>query len=530
MDFVDLPRRWLVNLNLKCFASNTRLNNLPNLWCLCKTSLNPTLLASSDQHVSFTISDSNKTLAFSAVYASTNYLSRRKLWNELNSLQIQHDLPWCFIGDFNVIMGAHEHRGRSSPARLPIEEFQSWTNSFNLIHLPTRGAEFTWNNGRGGSRHTERRLDRVVCNQQWIDLCCVSSVSTLTKIRSDHFPLLLDFKFSNTTFASQFKFLKMWSLHPSCRAVVSDSWNSVVVGCPMFMLSEKLKSLKAKLKTWNKDCFGNVHDLVASAELQLHQIQMQIQQHGHSDTLGDRNTKYFHRLAKIKASTKPITSLQVGETESLLTEEVIPSLVTEDINAILTMLPSHSEIKAAVFALNKDSAPGPDGFGAFFYQHFWDIVKDDVINAVLEFFTSGWVLPGFNSNIIILLPKFPEASSIEQYRPIAMANFKFKIISKILADRLASIMPNIISDEQKGFIHGRDIKDCLCIASEAANFLHNKSFGGNLALKIDIAKAFDTLDWNFLLKVLKSFGFNDVFCNWIHVILKSAFLSVSING
>jgi hypothetical protein len=113
----------------------------------------------------------------------------------------------------------------------------------------------------------------------------------------------------------------------------------------MFVLSEKLKSLKAKLKTWNKDCFGNVNELVVSAELQLHQIQMQIQQHGHNDLLlhdekiasslledalskqeafwqekarlnwhleGDRNTKYFHRLAKIKASTKHITSLQVG--------------------------------------------------------------------------------------------------------------------------------------------------------------------------------------------------------------------------
>jgi hypothetical protein len=111
-----------------------------------------------------------------------------------------------------------------------------------------------------------------------------------------------------------------------------------------------------------------------------------------------------------------------------------------------------------------------------------------------------------------------------------MANFKFKIISKIVAERLASIMPSIIFDEQKRFIHGRDIKDCLCIASEAANFLHNKSFGGNLALKIDIAKAFDTLEWNFLLKVLKSFGLNEVFCNWIHAILKSAFLSISING
>jgi hypothetical protein len=116
-------------------------------------------------------------------------------------------------------------------------------------------------------------------------------------------------------------------------------------------------------------------------------------------------------------------------------------------------------------------------FGAYFFQHYWDIVHSDVINSVLEFFTTSWILPGFNSNIIALLPKFSAASSIDQYRPIAMANFKFKIISKIIADRLATIMPNLISVEQKGFIHGRDIKDCLCTASEAANLLHNKSFG-----------------------------------------------------
>jgi hypothetical protein len=216
--------------------------------------------------------------------------------------------------------------------------------------------------------------------------------------------------------------------------------------------------------------------------------------------------------------------------ESLLAEEVIPSLVTDEINVVLTMLPSHDEINAAVFALNKDSAPGPDGFGAYFYQHYWDIVNLDVINAVLEFFTSNWIMPGFNSNIIALIPKTPEASSIDQYRPIAMANFKFKIISKILADRLASLLPDLISDKQKGFIHDRNIKDCLCIASEATNLLHNKSFGGNLALKIDITKAFGTLDWNFLIKVLKSFGFNEVFCNWILTILHSAHLSVAING
>jgi hypothetical protein len=112
----------------------------------------------------------------------------------------------------------------------------------------------------------------------------------------------------------------------------------------------------------------------------------------------------------------------------LLAEEVIPHLVTDDINALLTIFPSNDEVKAVVFSLNRDSAPGPDGFGAFFFQYYWDIVHKDVINAILEFFTSSWILPGFNSNIIALFPKTPEASSIDQYRPIAMVLARIFII------------------------------------------------------------------------------------------------------
>jgi hypothetical protein len=104
------------------------------------------------------------------------------------------------------------------------------------------------------------------------------------------------------------------------------------------------------------------------------------------------------------------------------------------------------------------------------------------------------------------------------------------LISKILANRLSLIAPKIISDHQKGFIRDRHISECICITSEAINLLDKKSFGGNLALKIDIRKAFDTLDWDFLLLVLKSFGFNQVFCNWIKNILNSAKLSLIING
>ena len=130
----------------------------------------------------------------------------------------------------------------------------------------------------------------------------------------------------------------------------------------------------------------------------------------------------------------------------------------------------------------------------------------------------------------MLIPKSNNADSVDQYRPIAVANFKFKVISKILADRLASIMPAITSVQQRGFISGRNIKDCICLASEAVNVLHKKTFGGNLAIKVDIAKAFDTLDWSFLIRVVKAYGFNDMFCKWIHSILASAKISISING
>lgn len=135
-----------------------------------------------------------------------------------------------------------------------------------------------------------------------------------------------------------------------------------------------------------------------------------------------------------------------------------------------------------------------------------------------------------NSNLVVLIPKHHGADRIEEFRPIALANFQFKIISKVPADRLANIAPKIISENQRGFIKGRQISECTCIASEAVNLLNYKAFGGNLALKFDIRKAFDTIDWDFLLNVLHAFGFNSKFCNWVRIILNSIKLSFSING
>jgi hypothetical protein len=188
-------------------------------------------------------------------------------------------------------MGAHEHNGTLNPARPPIHDFINWTNTFDLIHLPTRGVSFTWDNKRSGRRHVKRRLERTIVNQHMIDLCSSISCSTLTKTSSDHYPLLLDFKTDSTSFASSFKFLKMWTLHTDCKQIISDSWNTNIVGCPMFILSSKLKILKGKLKQWNKEVFGNIHAYVEVAESKLDDIQNRINTLGHSDELMNEEKK-----------------------------------------------------------------------------------------------------------------------------------------------------------------------------------------------------------------------------------------------
>lgn len=121
---------------------------------------------------------------------------------------------------------------------------------------------------------------------------------------------------------------------------------------------------------------------------------------------------------------------------------------------------------------------------------------------MLQFFRTGWLLPNFNANSVIIISKVKDTNSIDKLWLIALVNSKFKIISKILDDRFSSIMPSLISKKQHGFIHGCSIRDCTCLTSEVVNVLENKNHGGNLALKIDTSKAFNTLNWEFLSQVL----------------------------
>ncbi|XP_058761813.1 uncharacterized protein LOC131635226 [Vicia villosa] len=507
MEVKDALIRWLHRLGLKLFAINNKDGLDPNLWCCCRMELEPQVVAADSQQVFFLLKIHEKSFGISAVYASTNIVTHRVLWHNLSHLQTQFNLPWAFIGDFNCILGAHEHCGIRTPARPPIEDFNNWTNQNSLVHLLTAGALFTWKNGRKGNMHIKRRLDRTICNQGWLDLWFNNSCRTLPRNKYDHFPLLFEFFLSDDKSSSVFRFLRTWASHHSCEYLIADTWKTRVVGCPMFILQRKLKILKSRLKDWNKSTFGNVHDNVKTAEDNLKEIQDKIVKEGTLDALdviernaqdqldlalqreeifwkekarvkwkaeGDRNTQFFHRIAKIKQVTKRISCLKVDGNlitdrgqiakhvvsfytnlfnkffvlqDTSLIGEVIPHLMIEEYNSALTKLPVLEEVYEAVMSLDNESAPGPDGFSGFFYQKYWSIIKEDVFGAVLQFFKEGWIMPNYNTNTLVLIPKVPNADSIDQFRPIALANFKHKTITKILADKLSLLMPFLISTD-----------------------------------------------------------------------------------
>ncbi|XP_019427157.1 PREDICTED: uncharacterized protein LOC109335477 [Lupinus angustifolius] len=525
-------------LNLKLFSVNDRGSLLPNIWGLCQVGVNPTIISNTSQQVSISLVLDNQPVFICVVYAHTQYLMRRSLWFDILSLISANNGPWCCIGDFNSVLGANECRGASLPNRVACEDFKMFSEIGNLHHIMTRGAEFTWSNRRRRVAHTEKRLDRAICNDNWLSSWHHTSCFTLPRSSSDHHPLMLCSSQGSNIVHSPFKFHKMWIQHQGLRRVVETHWSSIVVGCPMYVLSKKLKGLKAILKIWNKEVFGNIHFRVKNALDLVELIQQKLSTEGQSDLLlaqeeqaqkdllvalnseeefwkeksrlnwqisGDRNTSYFHKIAKIRACVDYFTNLYASENEihpSSLISQVIPQLVSEDDNNMLSSIPLNDEIRNAVFAMNGEGAPGLDGFGGCFFQEFWDIIGHD----------------------------FSGADKIENFRPIALANFQFKIITKVLADRLALIAPKITSSQQRGFIKDRHIQDCICIASEATNLLDHKTFGGNLAIKLDVKKTFDTIDWRFLMDTLKAFGFSNSFINWVGVILNSAKLSISVNG
>ena len=189
---------------------------------------------------------------------------------------------------------------------------------------------------------------------------------------------------------------------------------------------------------------------------------------------------------------------------------------------------SEKEIRDAVFQMEHNKAPGPDGFPAEFYQFFWETIKADLIQLFVEFHRGELPLHSLNFGVITLLPKKEDATKVQQYRPICLLNVSFKIFTKVLTNRLSVVAQKIIRPSQTAFIPGRHILEGVVILHETIHEMHKKKKNG-VILKLDFEKAYDKVKWPFLQQVLRMKGFSTTWCAWINQVITKGSVAIKVN-
>ncbi|KAL0453994.1 UNVERIFIED_CONTAM: LINE-1 retrotransposable element O protein [Sesamum latifolium] len=205
-------------------------------------------------------------------------------------------------------------------------------------------------------------------------------------------------------------------------------------------------------------------------------------------------------------------------------------IINEDEAIHLTRRVTPDEAKQAVFDIDEDKAPGPDGYSSGFFKAAWPVIGKEVTQAILDFFTTGRLLKQVNTTLLSLIPKVQNPTLVAEFRPISFCNVLYKVITKIIVQRLSGVLDDLISPSQNAFVPGRSIGDNILLAQELFHGYNQQHLPPRCALKVDIRKAYDTVEWDFLSAVLKLFGFPPLFILWIEECVTTPSFSVCLNG
>jgi mannosylglycoprotein endo-beta-mannosidase len=189
---------------------------------------------------------------------------------------------------------------------------------------------------------------------------------------------------------------------------------------------------------------------------------------------------------------------------------------------------TEEEIKNVVDQMEKNKAAGPDGFPIEFYQACWDIIKQDLMMIFSDFHQNKIDLARINYGVITLLPEGADANTIQKYRPICLLQVLFKIVTKALTVRSEMYIRKIIHTCQTAFIKGRFITDGVMLLQEILRDTKYRKQQG-VVLKLDFEKAYDKVNWNFLLDCCRQKGFSEKWLTWINKAVSGGTLSVKVN-
>ncbi|RVW30353.1 Transposon TX1 uncharacterized 149 kDa protein [Vitis vinifera] len=347
----------------------------------------------------------------------------------------------------------------------------------------------------------------------------------LIRRTSDHWPIVMDtnpFMWGPTPF----RFENMWLQHTNFKENFRDWWSGFQGnGWEGHKFMRRLQYVKAKLKEWNKFSFGELkekkksilNDLAnfdaieqegglnpdllsqrASRKGELEELILREEIHWRQKAKvkwvkeGDCNSKFYHKVANGRRNRKYIKELEnerglVLKNAESITEEILHyfeklytnptgeswgvegldwSPISEESALRLDSPFTEEEISKAIFQLDRDKAPGPDGFTIAVFQECWDVIKEDLVRVFAEFHRSGIINQSTNASFIVLIPKKSLSKRISDFRPISLITSLYKIIAKVLSGRLRGVLHETIHYTQGAFVQGRQILDAVLIANE----------------------------------------------------------------
>ena len=548
---------------------------------LWKQELEVTILSSCQNYIDTKIKAAGKSFFATFLYGEPDRTKRKGIWDQLTSFGKTREEPWFISGDFNDIIDSSEKQGGPTRHEGTFVDIRSFMSECDLYDLKHSGNFLSWR----GKRHdhvVHCRLDRAMSNGAWALDYPFSRCEYMRFEGSDHRPLLTHLDLTKKKKKGIFRYDRRLKHNEEVSAIIQAAWNLN----DSEMVEEKINRCRGEIITWsrqkqqnsqkaieehrrmleeamssqdpNQELISAINNKLLSAYKAEEEFWKQRSRQLWL-TLGDKNSGYFHAITRGRTVVNKFSVIEKedgtpvyeeegilkvisdyfhllftskeGERETTIREAIKPCISSE-LNQSLISLPSEDEIKAACFSIHADKAPGPDGFSASFFQSNWHTVGSNIVIEVQSFFSSGNLQSSINNTHIRLIPKIQSPQKMVDYRPIALCTVFYKIISKLLSKRLQPVLQTIISENQSAFVPKRAINDNVLITHEALHYL--KTSGAKkrcyMAVKTDMSKAYDRIEWEFIKLVMQTMGFHQKWIHWIMQCITTVSYSFLLNG
>ncbi|XP_010430973.1 PREDICTED: uncharacterized protein LOC104715251 [Camelina sativa] len=504
-------------------VSNYEFSRLGRVWVLGSRQTTLQVVFKSGQLITCSVKLGGGTEEFwcSFIYACNTVEERKERWRDI---QQQHDLaslrgkPWILMGDFNETLDIDEHSNSlvTPMVTLGMRDFHDTQIYCSLVDLRAIGPLFTWcNNQENGP--ICKKLDRILHSVAWDSFFPNSYFLMEAGGCSDHLrgKIYLD--------AGKLKQLKPLLRELSCNKL-SDISRRATAAYEDLCAKKLAVHAHPTLHNLAEEASANARwEHVAGLEETFLKQRSKL----HWLHVGDKNNRAFYNAIKerqslnfinevIDPSGRCLTTMDDIKAEGvrffshLLTHQppAFTGLSTETLQDLLPVWCSLSqqdalllevsgvEVKQVLFRCHQINLQ------VEFFKSAWSVLGPDLTKAVQSFFQFGFLPKGVNTTILALIPKTTTSKEMKDYRPISCCNVLYKIISKLLANRLKAILPNFIAPNQSAFIKDRLLMENILLATEIVKDYHKEGISPKCAMKIDISKAFDSVQWPFLLNVL----------------------------